>query len=221
VSRSIATKEDVRDFADQCLLLRSEWAHFLMLFTGSKLKRELLEISAPKFFNDLYRLFVEHFVQHVCRLTDNAQTMGRRNLTVKFLIEHSDFSTAPGTLDELRRICEPIHSFRDLILEARNRYISHLDLETVRLGDPLGRASLGRWQQFWLDLEVFLDLMHRHHHVEPSGHFELNGVDTRSDAFGMLDALRHAMLYDAVMRDWEIGPRARRVADASKYAKDY
>lgn len=220
VTGVVATKEDVRDFAAECLLLRSEWAHFVMLFKGSKLKRELLEITAPKFFNDLYRLFVEHFVQHACRLTDNAQTMGRKNLTVKFLIEHSDFSTAPSRLDEVRRISESIHSFRDVIREARNRFISHLDLEAVRLGDPLGRASLDRWQQFWLDLQDFLDLMHRHH-VDPNGRFELNGADTMSDAFSMLDALRHALLFDAVVRHWEIGPRARRVANESKYAKNY
>jgi hypothetical protein len=32
-----------------------------------------------------------------------AQTMGRKNLTVKFLMEHSDFSRAAGTLDKPRR----------------------------------------------------------------------------------------------------------------------
>jgi hypothetical protein len=161
-SGTIATKEDVQAFADSCVLLRSQWEHFRRLFEGSDLKRELLQTTAPTFFGDLHRLFVEHLVQHICRLTDGAQTMGRKNLTAKFLIEHSDFSNAPATLDKLRRISASIDGFRDLILKARNRFISHLDR------DPLGAASQDKWRPFWLDLQDFLEIMHRRH-VEPSG----------------------------------------------------
>jgi hypothetical protein len=144
VSGIIATKEDVQAFADSCVLLRSQWKHFQILFEGSDLKRELLQTTAPTFFGDLHCLFVEHFVQHICRLTDNAQTMGRKNLTVKFLIEHSDFSSAPGTLDKLRRISDSIDGFRDLILNARNRFISHLDLEAVRAWRSARRSVTGQ-----------------------------------------------------------------------------
>jgi hypothetical protein len=82
VGGTIATKEDVEAFADSCVLLRSEWVHFNTLFEGSDLKRELLQTIAPTFFSDLNRLFIEHLVLHICRLTDDAQTMGRKNLTL-------------------------------------------------------------------------------------------------------------------------------------------
>jgi hypothetical protein len=100
----ITTKEDVQAFADSCVSLRSQWEHFQILFRGTDLKWELLQTTAPTFFGDLNRLFIEHLVLHICRLTDNAQTAGRKNLTVKFLIEHSDFSAAPGILDKLQQI---------------------------------------------------------------------------------------------------------------------
>jgi AbiU2 len=150
VSGITATKEDVEAFRDSCVLLRSQWEHFITLFEGTELKRELLQSTARTFFGDLHRLFVEHLVLHICRLTDSAQTMGRKNLTVKFLIEHSDFSSAPDILKKLKRISADIDAFRELILPARNRFISHLDLEAVRLGDPLGAASTDKWKQFWL-----------------------------------------------------------------------
>jgi AbiU2 len=216
---TIASKEDVQAFTDSCVSLRSQWQHFQILFEGSDLKRELLQTTAPTFFGDLHRLFVEHFVQHICRLTDNSQTMGRKNLTVKFLIEHSDFSCAPGTLDQLRRISDSIDGFRDLILKARNRFISHLDLEAVRLGDPLGAASRDKWRQFWLDLQDFLDLMHRHH-IEPNGHFYLNAIGGMTDAGSLLTALRCAKLFDAVITDREIATQALRAAGTSKFAGD-
>ena len=218
MGRIIATKEDVQAFTHSCVLLRSQWAHFQLLFEGSDLKRELLQTTASTFFSDLHRLFVEHFVQHICRLTDHAQTMGRKNLTVKFLIEHSDFSNAPNTWDKLQRISDSIDGFRELIAKARNRFISHLDLEAVRLGDPLGAASQGKWGQFWLDLQDFLYLMHRHH-VEPNAHFHLNAIGGITDADSLLTALRNAKLFDAVMGDREIATRALRAADTCKFAR--
>ena len=93
----IATKEDVQAFADSCVFLRSQWIHFTTLFEGSDLKRELLQATAPTFFRDLDALFIEHFVLHICRLTDGAQTMGRKNLT-----ENSFWRTLIGRARRVR-----------------------------------------------------------------------------------------------------------------------
>jgi hypothetical protein len=215
----ITTKEDVQAFADSCVLLRSQWEHFRILFEGSDLKRELLQTTAPTFFGDLNRLLIEHVVLHICRLTDNAETMGRENLTVKFLIEHSDFSAAQNTLDKLNRISAKIDAFRKKILPARHRFISHLDLEAVRLDQPLGAASDAEWKQFWLDLQDFLELMFRHH-IDPNSHFYLNSMGNISDADSLLTALRNAKLFDAVTSDVEIAAPALRATQTSKFAGD-
>ncbi len=219
VSGIIATKEDVESFADSCVLLRSQWVHFMTLFEGSDLKRELLYTTAPTFFADLNRLFVEHLVLHICRLTDEAQTMGRKNLTVKFLIEHSDWSSAPDTLAKLKPISDSIHRFRKRILPARKWFIAHLDLSAVRLDQPLGAASNDEWKQFWLDLQDLVQLMFRHH-VDPNSLFHLNGIGGMSDADRLLTALRNAKLFDAVLNDKEIATQAVRAADTSKFATE-
>ena len=219
VSGIIATKEDVESFADSCVLLRSQWAHFMTLFEGSDLKRELLYTTAPTFFSDLNRLFIEHLVLHICRLTDEAQTMGRKNLTVKFLVEHSDWSSAPDTLAKLKPISDSIHRFRKRVLPARKWFIAHLDLSAVRLDQPLGAASDDEWKQFWLDLQDFVQLMFRHH-VDPNSLFHLNGIGGMSDADRLLTALRNAKLFDAVLNDQEIATQAVLAADTSKFATE-
>ena len=219
VSGIIATKEDVEAFADSCVLLRSQWAHFMTLFEGSDLKRELLYTTAPTFFSDLNRLFIEHLVLHICRLTDEAQTMGRKNLTVKFLIEHSDWSSTPDTLAKLKPISNSIHRFRKRVLPARKWFVAHLDLSAVRLDQPLGAASNDDWKQFWLDLQDFVQLMFRHH-VDPNSLFHLNGIGGMSDADRLLTALRNAKLFDAVLNDQEIATQAVRAADTSKFATE-
>jgi hypothetical protein len=219
VSGIIATKEDVEAFANSCVLLRSRWADFATLFEGSDLKRELLQSSAPMFFFGLNQLLIEHLVLHICRLTDEAQTMGRKNLTAKFLIEHSDWSNAPETLAKLKPISDSIHSFRKRILPARKWFIAHHDLSAVRLGNSLGAASDAEWKQFWLDLQDFLHLLFRHH-VDPNSQFYLNGIGSLSDAESLLTALRNAKLFEAVIDDRAIATRALQAADRSKFAGD-
>jgi hypothetical protein len=195
----IATKEDAEAFCGSCIPLRALWEHYRTLFAGSDKRRELLQTTAPIFFRDLNLMFIEQLVQRICRLTDDAQTGKRKNLTVKFLLEHTDFTSAPGTKEKLLRLSEPIHRFRGKIKVARDRFISHLDLEAVRLDRPLGRgaASDDEWHQFWLDLQDFLNLLVRHH--GDSGHFYLNAMGSMSDADALVTALRNAKLFHTVL----------------------
>jgi hypothetical protein len=39
---------------------------------------------------------VEDLILQICKITDPEESMGRTNLTIKFLINNSDFSTAPS-----------------------------------------------------------------------------------------------------------------------------
>jgi hypothetical protein len=166
------------------------WEHHRILFEDSDLKRELG--IAPIFFSDLRALFVRNLVLEVCKIADPARTGGRTNLTVKFLIEHSDFSSTPATLDRLKRLSDSIHAFRDKIVPARNRLIAHLDRES-QFGQPLGGAPQEDWLQFWFDLQDFLNIIYKHY-VDPNG-FYLNGVSQPSDAHMLVMALKDSTYF--------------------------
>lgn len=130
------TRKDVKKFVDHCVILRAFWIHYQTMFDGSDLKRELLDNTAPKFFRDLNLMLIQHLILQICKLTDPESTMGKRNLTVQFLIKSADFSASPRGLGKLTKIAARMDAFRKRILPARNRFISHLDLDAA-----LGRKS--------------------------------------------------------------------------------
>jgi hypothetical protein len=216
MSKSAVTKDDVNAFCDTCVVLRSMWEHHRILFEGSDLKRELLQGIAPTFFFDLHALFVRNLVLEICKITDPARTMGRANLTVKFLIEHSDFSSTPATLDTLKRLSDSIHAFRNKIVHARNKFIAHLDRESVQLGQPLGSAPQEDWLRFWIDLQDFFNIMHKHY-VDPNGHFYLNGIAQLSDAYMLVKALKESTYFWTLLHNKETTRQASDVAFGSKF----
>jgi len=115
------SKDDVEAFCNTCVLLRSLWRHYEIWLEGSELPQSI----APIFFGDIHALFVRTLILEICKITDPAETMGRTNLTVKFLMSNSDFSSAPNTLDKLKRFSDSMHAFRDKIVPARNRLIMY------------------------------------------------------------------------------------------------
>ena len=76
--------------------------------------------------------------------------------------------------------------FRKKIEPARHKLISHLDRAAILAGCPLGAATDAEWNQFWLDLQDFICIVHRKIMGSP---FYLNGVAGLSDAGDLLKAL--------------------------------
>jgi transcriptional regulator with XRE-family HTH domain len=207
---------DVDAFSNFCVSLRSIWRHYQIIFEGTDLKRELLQSIAHTFFGDLNQLLIEHLILQICKITDPEESMGRKNLTVRFLLNNSDFSAAPDDLDKLKRLSDRMHNFRAKIAPARNRLIGHLDRESVLLGEPLGGADTSDWNQFWLDLQDFLQIVHKRY-VDPQGHFYLNGVGALSDADSLVKALKESTYFHALFDDKTLAKKAGDVAFASKY----
>jgi transcriptional regulator with XRE-family HTH domain len=212
----MVSKDDVESFCNFCVSLRSIWRHHQILFEGTDLKRDLLQRIAPTFFGDINGLLIEHIILKICQITDPEESVGRKNLTIKFLMKNSDFSAVPGEYSKLKRLGDSMHAFRTKIVPARNRLIGHLDRESVLLGQPLGDAEPIVWNQFWLDLQDFLYIMHKHY-VDSNGHFYLNGVGYLSDADALVKALKESTYFHALLDDKETMKKSGEVAFNSKF----
>jgi hypothetical protein len=211
------TRRVVKKFVDHCVTLRAFWVHYQAIFEGTDLKPELLQSTAHKFFHDLNLMLIEHLILQICKLTDPEITMGKRNLTIQYLIRYSDFSASPRDLAKVTKIAARIDKFRQRILPARNKLISHLDLDAAHGRRAFGGASVAAWQKFWLDLQDFVTIIHRRY-VDRHAPFYLNGVGMISDADQLVKALKESTYFHALLNDNTL---TRKVSDAAINSKFY
>ncbi len=209
------TRRDVQKFTNYCVVLRAFWVHYQTLFEKSDLKREMLQTTANTFFRDLNQVFIEHLILQICKLTDAPVTAGKRNLTIPLLVANSDF-VAAAELAKLKKIAARIEKFRDRILPARNKFISHLDLDAALGRKALGGVSVAAWRQFWHDLQDFLRIMNARY-VSRRTPFYLNGVAGLSDADQLIQALKESTYFRLVLRDTRFAEKFSEMVFKSKY----
>jgi len=187
-------KEDIEIFTDHWVFTRSIYLHARELFENrSADDKALMRMTADMFFGDLNRVFNEYVILQVCKITDPAHDIYKNdNHTITFLLEHYDFSGDSSILKRLGELNASMQAFRNKLLPARNKLISHLDRDAILAGHPLGAATDKEWSQFWLDLQEFIYIVRR---KVTGSSFYLNGVAVRSDAGDLLKALRRPPRY--------------------------
>jgi hypothetical protein len=161
-------------------------------------------------------MLIEHLILQICKLTDPEITMGKRNLTVQFLIKNADFLASPRELAKLTKIAARMDAFRKRILPARNKFISHLDLDAALGRKALGGASIAAWRKFWLDLQDFVAIMYKRY-VDARAPFYLNGVGMVSDVDQLVKALKESTYFWASLEDKTLTRKVADVAFNSKY----
>ena len=223
VERPVVTpyvsRDDVEAFCSFCVSLRSTYRHFQILFEeGGDLRRQLIQDTAPVLFGDLNRMLIEHLILQICKITDPEESFGRKNLTVKFLINNSNFSNAAGELPKLRQLADSIGAFRDKIVIARNKLIGHLDRVSVLDGSPLGGADKDSWGKFWLDLQEFTQVLHKQY-IDSHGHFYLNGVGQLSDADSLVKAIKESTYFHNLLNDKKLTQKCADIAFGSQYSE--
>jgi AbiU2 len=181
--------QDIEIFANYCVFMRSIFLHARELFeTSSAADKALMGATAGTFFGDVNRVLNEYVILQVCKITDPAHEIRNNdNHTIAFLLQHYDFSSDPLISARLNGLHAKMQAFGAKLRPARNKLISHTDRAAILAGLPLGAATDQEWNQFWLDLQDFICIVHR---KVIGSSFYLNGVAGRSDAGDLLKALR-------------------------------
>lgn len=204
-------EEDIAIFANHCVFMRSIYLHGKILFEASTDEdKARMSRAAPTFFGDINKLFVEYMILQVCKITDKAQDFRKNdNHTIAFLLQHYDFSADPATMQRLAQLDDRLQAFRQKLLPARNKLISHSDRDAILAGQALGGAPQSEWDEFWLNLQDIVCIIYEKVFDKP---FYINGVAMLSDADGLLKALKHGACFDQLL-DGSDPTLIRRCAD--------
>lgn len=156
--RHVQMRDTFDAFRQQCEWIQTCFDTNRDLFDSGQARKKLMATTAPGFFQELNIILMENYILQACKITDPPTTRvgkgeTRENLTVSNL---NGLLGAQGLMtDEIKSSSEALHRYRELILDARNRSISHADKETalsyIELGWHLKSEAL-----------AFLDSMHKY-----------------------------------------------------------
>lgn len=188
-------KQIVKAFCDECVWAWAVYDQYTRLFENGEERHKLFEETASTFFSDLLRIYKEYLFIQICKLTDPAKTMGKPNLTTNYLIEHLPWPRDIKT--ELESISEKLMKFRNYIIEARHKILSHNDLIATVDRSTLGAFPEGEEKEFWNNLQDFVNNIYSYFFgsIYPIESITEAGVDE------LIESLKKAIDYDAYFED--------------------
>ena len=159
--RNIVKDHNLKDefiaFRKQCIWFRCCYNTYHTLFESGQYTTRLLENAAVLFFADLNIIFIEYCWLQICKLTDPASSQGRDNLTIKYF--HKKLADLGLMTPAINESAKAIFAYRELLKTGRNRLVSHLDKETVLLGNDVGVHRAEDVEAFLLQLQIYVDLV--------------------------------------------------------------
>jgi hypothetical protein len=185
----------VRKFCNGYFWIRILRRYFREIFEKQSSSPIPIMKRAVHFFHDLSNLMVDHFLLQAAKVMDHARTLGHDNLSAYYLLEQI---TSP---DEVRQklldLVAEMERFNQHMRDARNRILSHNDLETILSGEVLGAFPEGMDTKFLSSLGEFVELVHRTCVGTP-----YNPVETfPGDAMDFMKIIREANALERYMAD--------------------
>lgn len=149
-------KEAFEAFRQQCIWFQTCFDTFQHLYDSGNEVRTILGKSAIHFFGDLNFILQEYTLLLAVKLSDPVRTGKRTNLTIEYL--HEAMAAAGITVtEEAKRHADAIYKFRDVIKPSRNRFIAHLDKDTVLGNHTLGGHTEQEMYDFIRALQAYCD----------------------------------------------------------------
>jgi len=125
--------QEIRDlfvaFRDRCIWTHDCFYTYKALYESSPEVGIALHAAASRFFHDLNSILIEYVILQICKITDPAVTSGHKNLTFEHL--NDELRLAELMTVEIESHSNELRAYRELIVEARNRLISHNDRDTI------------------------------------------------------------------------------------------
>lgn len=187
------SEELIKNFCDQCYETRYLFKEYVFLYeSGNKERLDLLDKTARDFFCNIQSILIDKIFLSICKITDSAGSGKKSNLTVEYILKGVE-QGARGELG-LDGVSEDIHKFRESIVAARHKIIVHSDVETINSNETLGAFSKSKIDEFWKNLQEFINKIHMHYFDEPFIFDDI--VDETANAKFLILGLKKAAYFD-------------------------
>jgi|ERR1035437_2164840 hypothetical protein len=148
----------------------------------------LADIKSQSASNGLVRLSIvsqEHLLHEICKLHDPAVQQSQVNLGIDYVVRFGGWDDA--TKRELLGLQTQLDALAAKLRKARNKILSHNDLETILEVARLGQFPDGEDVEYFKNLQKFVNIVH--HAVYP-GDFIFNKCAS-DEAAALLSLLKH------------------------------
>lgn len=128
MTNTFDSNDVINSVKDHLLPCFNDLNEFEIIFTGSDLQNEMLDITAPNFFWTLQEMYFDRFILAISRLLDPAKQFGFENTSMFRLIE------VVKPVDEvlyiqLNLLIEKLKQDSSDIIKLRKKTIAHRDLK--------------------------------------------------------------------------------------------
>lgn len=175
-------------FREECIWLRNCYNTYKSLFECGERTEKILREAAELFFDDLNCILIEYIFLQICKITDPAETSGRANLTVKYL--NNALEDVHLFSEEIRECSEGVLRYREYIVGARNRLVSHLDLQAVLRREPIGEHAPHEVTAFFDNLQKYCDAVGR---AVGSGPLDFRCAPGKGDVEDLINVLQRGI----------------------------
>lgn len=172
-------------YREQCIWLRCCYNTYVDLYESGDQALKVLENSAQMFFQDLNNILIDYLILQICKITDPAGEGRRKNLTCQgldgLLIENDQMT------DEIAQLSAELLRYRGLVIESRNKLISHLDRTAVFSGVTMGEHAEDEVPKFFANLQRYVDEVGNAVGVGP---LDFSSSAAEGDAIDLIRVLR-------------------------------
>lgn len=152
------TKQVARAFCEYCDWTQRCWLLRKHLYDDNPQQAILNRPHNKYLFVHLEKVLQEYWLHQVAKLHDRAMQNGRFNLTIEYIVTQGTW--APETERKLQELSGQLDGLSQAIRIARNRLLSHNDLEVILEGIDLGAFEEGEDLKYFESLRAFANVVH-------------------------------------------------------------
>lgn len=178
-------KQAFEQFRRECVWLQRCYNTHCTLFDQGSEVDELLMLTAGNFFYDLSRILQEYILQRICALTDPPKSGSSKNLCVKLI--NQGLAKHGLLTSSMTEVSGRIDGYRNLVVAARNKGLSHFDLTVLLSGETLGEHAPEEVEQFYADIQIYNDEVGE---VLEVGQLDFRATPAEGDALDLISILR-------------------------------